>query len=420
MEGLLQPIFSVSEFIEYVNIALGGRQVTVEGEIASFRISQGKWVFFDLKDDQSIVNCFSIAYRLLCALEDGMQVRVTGTPRVHPKSGKFSITADRIELAGIGSLKRAFELTKAKLEKEGIFAPERKRALPRFPSRIGLIASRESAAYTDFMRIMAERWGGCEILLMHVHVQGEQAVQDIVSAIQYFNENDTGIETLALIRGGGSMEDLQAFNTEGVARAIFGSRIPLVSGIGHERDETLSDYAADVRAATPTHAAALIVPDRQEILRIIDANSIYMEESMKNEINRQKQRIEFGIQVIQRVFSAHIHAFHALVEHLYADMRAYEIRLKHMGASLYDQQNLFIMRMEQKIKDAKNNLLSFERNMGNMNPLMVLKRGYGIIRKKGRAISHIQDVSVGDRIDIQLSDGTLPATVSSPQGTLSL
>lgn len=420
MEEILQPVLSVSEFIEYVNIALGGRHVTVEGEITSFRISQGKWVFFDLKDDQSIVNCFSIAYRLECALEDGMKVRVTGTPRVHGKSGKFSITADRIELAGIGSLKRAFELTKAKLEKEGIFAIERKRALPRFPSCIGLIASRESAAYTDFMRIVTERWGGCEVQLIHVHVQGEQAVQDIVSAIQYFNENDIGIEVLALIRGGGSMEDLQAFNTEGVARAVFGSRIPIVSGVGHERDETLADYAADVRAATPTHAAARIVPDRQEIVRIIDAGSVYMEESVKNEMNRQKKQIEFGIQVIQRVFSAHIHEFRALLERLHAVMRAHEIRLKHLSTFLYDQRNLLGMRMEQRVKDIKNNLLSLERNIGNMNPLTVLKRGYGIIRKKGRVISRVQDMSAGDRIDIQLSDGTLPATIASPQGTLPL
>jgi len=419
MQETLQPILSVSEFIEYVNLALGGRQVTVEGEITGFRISQGKWAFFDLKDDQSIVNCFAVAYRLEHALEDGMKIRASGVPRVYGKSGKFSITVDRIELAGIGALKRAFELTKAKLEKEGIFAVERKRLLPRFPLRIGLIASRESAAYTDFMRILTQRWN-CEIYLIHVHVQGEQAVQEIVSAIQYFNENDTGIEVLALIRGGGSMEDLQAFNTESVARAIFGSCVPLISGVGHERDETLADYAADVRAATPTHAASLITPDKQEIIKMVERDSMFMEQRVNNFLREQKQRIEFGMQVIQRVLHAHIHTFREILQRFFSTLQAYEMRVHSMMRSLCENQRMLIFCAEQQMQNRKNTFLSLERTFATMNPFIVLKRGYSIVRKKGRVVHGVGDVQSGNSIDIQFSDGTLLATVDSPQGILPL
>src|SRR3989344_3282465 len=219
-------VFTVSEFIDHINALVATDVHAVEGEISGFNLSQGRWVFFDLKDEkvESKVGCFMMAFKLKTPLEDGMKVRVIGTPKVHEKSGQFRITVEQVELVGEGALKRAFELLKKKLAGEGLFADERKRPIPRFPERIGVIASRESAAFGDF---------------------------------KYFQTAKPRPDVLVLMRGAGSLEDLQAFNSEEVAYAIFGSKIPVVVGVGHERDESIADYVADLRASTPSNAAEL-------------------------------------------------------------------------------------------------------------------------------------------------------------------
>ncbi|HSH31858.1 MAG TPA: exodeoxyribonuclease VII large subunit, partial [Candidatus Saccharimonadales bacterium] len=228
-------IISVKEFIAILNetLAFAYPLVTVEGEVSGFKVNQGKWVFFDLKDEEATLGCFMPLYQLKVPLEDGMKVRVGGTPKL-TKWGKFSFTARTVELAGEGELRRAFEILRAKLEQEGLFAPQRKRALPPFPATIGLITSAQSAAYHDFTKILQARWGGVTVKVADVQVQGAPAPDQIVMAIDYFNQLPLPVEVVVLIRGGGSLEDLQAFNTESVARAVAASRTPMVVGVGHE------------------------------------------------------------------------------------------------------------------------------------------------------------------------------------------
>lgn len=209
----MDKIYSVSEFIDAANELLAF-EVWIEGEVSGFNISQNKWVFFDLKDKEGAkVGCFMGAWTLREAIEDGMKIRVRGVPKLYGKTGRFSITVQEIQLVGEGALHRAFELLKAKLEKEGLFAPERKRKLPRFPARLGLITSREAAAYTDFMRILNNRWSGLEINFFHTQVQGEEAAPQLVLAINYFNKEMPNLDVLVITRGGGGLDDLAAFNS---------------------------------------------------------------------------------------------------------------------------------------------------------------------------------------------------------------
>jgi exodeoxyribonuclease VII large subunit len=274
MENVL---LSVSDFVALTNQTLeyAFPTVQVEGEVAELRISQGKWVSFKLKDDGAVVNCFTALSQMRVPLEDGMRVVVVAAPRLNVK-GYFNLNIRAVKPVGEGSIKKGFELLKAKLEKEGLFALERKRLLPRVPKHIGVITSTESAAYADFMKIINQRWGGLEIDVAHTQVQGLPAPDQMIRAIRYFNSLEVLPEVLVIIRGGGSAEDLSTFNDEPLVRAIAESRIPTMVGVGHEVDHTLADMIADVRAATPTDAAQRLVPDKQEIIRAAQAQANFV------------------------------------------------------------------------------------------------------------------------------------------------
>jgi len=261
-------LLSVSDFVDLTNQTLEYAYpvVQVEGEVAEFKIIQNKWVSFKLKDDAAVVNCFASVYQMRTPLEDGMKVVVVAQPRLNNK-GFFTLNLKAVKPVGEGSIKKGFELLKAKLEKEGLFAPERKRPLPRVPKRVGVIASTESAGYADFIKIINERWGGLQVEVAHTQVQGLPAPDQMIRAIRYFNGLDQLPEVLIIIRGGGSAEDLSTFNDEPLVRAIAESRIPTLVGVGHEVDHTLADMVSDVRAATPTNAAQILVPDKAEIIR---------------------------------------------------------------------------------------------------------------------------------------------------------
>lgn len=264
------PSFSVSEFVAVTNqtLDMAYPTVVIEGEIDSFKVNQGKFVFFNLKDSQSSVGCFMMLFQLRTPLEDGMKVVIKARPKL-TNWGKFSLTVDSVRPLGEGSLKKSFELLKAKLDKEGLFSQDRKRPLPSSIQKVGLICSIESAGYADFIKIAGSRWGGIEFSVHHVQVQGEASPAQIVRAVEYFNAREELMDCLVLIRGGGSLDDLAAFNDEAVVRAVATSRIPTVVGVGHEVDTTLSDLAADVRASTPSNAAEIITPDRGEVLRYV-------------------------------------------------------------------------------------------------------------------------------------------------------
>ena len=263
----MTPRFSVSDFLAVVNQSLevAFSAVEIEGEVASFKVNQNKWVFFDLKDENGSVGCFMSVYGLRTPIADGMKLIVRALPKV-TTWGKFSVTVQSYHPSGEGSLRKGFELLRAKLDKEGLFAPERKRVLPAIPAHIGVISSMQAAGYTDFITILNERWGGMRVDVAHVQVQGEAAADQIIAAIRYFNESEHPPEVLAILRGGGSADDLSVFNDELLVRAIASSRIPTLVGVGHEVDTTLADLAADVRAATPSNAAQIIVPDKREFI----------------------------------------------------------------------------------------------------------------------------------------------------------
>ena len=231
------------------------------GEVASYKVNQGKWVFFDLKDEESSVSCFMSVYQLRVPLEDGMKVVVRGVPKV-TKWGKFSFTVSAIKPVGDGSIKKAFELLKKKLSDEGLFAPEKKRELPKDLTKLGVISSTGAAGYADFVKILNARWGGIHVQVAHTQVQGMDAPDQIIRALKYFNEHSE-VQVIAILRGGGSADDLSCFNDEQLVRAIAASKIPVITGIGHEVDESLADLAADVRASTPSNAAEMLTPDRE-------------------------------------------------------------------------------------------------------------------------------------------------------------
>lgn len=291
----MESIYTVSQFVANCNEQFRGNfaEVLIRGEVASFKVNQGKWVFFDLKDDDSSIGCFMPVWELRVPIEDGMKIVVCGTPKITPW-GKFSFTVSKIRPVGEGSIKKSFEMLKKKLSAEGLFDPAKKRPLPEPLTRIGVISSTGAAGYADFVKILNERWGGLEVQVAHTQVQGLDAPDQIIRALKYFNEH-ADVQVIAILRGGGSADDLAAFNDEKLVREIAASRIPVITGIGHEVDESLADLAADVRASTPSNAAEILTPDRRAIiLRTKDlAGQILLRiENVRNHIQHQKKLLD--------------------------------------------------------------------------------------------------------------------------------
>lgn len=266
------PRFAVSDFLLVTNQALESfGSVEIEGEVASFTVNQQKYIFFDLKDDEGTVSCFMMAWQLRQPIEDGMQVVVRAAPKVTQR-GKFSVTVQEVTPRGEGALRRSFALLKRQLTSEGLFAPERKRPLPLLPTCVGVVSSIQSAGYADFMKVAAERWGGVRFIVAHTQVQGDGAVERMVQALERLQQLPEGPEVIVLLRGGGSADDLRAFDDERLVRAVAMSRVPVLTGIGHETDESLCDLAADQRASTPSNAAQILFPDKQAVVQQLMAD----------------------------------------------------------------------------------------------------------------------------------------------------
>lgn len=387
----MTAVFSVTEYLQQLNNILA-EDAVIEGEVSGFSVSQDKWVFFSLKDkDGSVLECFSMVFWIKNPIEDGMQVRVLGNPKIHEKSGRLRFTAKSILPVGEGSLKRAYELLKKKLKEEGLFSEERKRELPNFPNKIAIIASKESAAYGDFMRIFGNRWGMSEILVFPVTVQGEFAVQEITTAFEMINNlnvNDAP-DVVVLTRGGGSLEDLSAFNNEFVARSVFGCKFPVVVGVGHERDESLCDFVADVRASTPSNAAERIVPDKQEVLK--ELNFIG---------NHWLQIILFKIDSITNTINSvwvglehHASVFVESLKNIFADFID--------AISIIENKYLFISQQ----------LQVYERILTGLNPRVILKKGYAIARISGKILKSVKTVTGGEKLTLELVDGKIESII---------
>ena len=352
--------FSVSQFIDVCNDTLeyAYSNIVIEGEVASFKVNQGKWVFFDLKDDESSLGCFLPLFQLHTPLEDGMKVMVRGIPKL-TKWGKFSFTVKQIMPVGEGSIKKAFELLKAKLAKEGLFDESKKRPIPDNLSKIGVISSTQAAGYADFIKILNERWGGLDVQVAHTGVQGLGAAEQIIRAFKYFNEQ-AEVQVIALIRGGGSADDLAVFNDEALVRAIAASRIPVITGIGHEVDESLADLAADIQASTPSNAAQMLTRDRQAEIRNIRASIQRAKSQIITQINFASTRTLESVQ---------------------------EVKRQVLG----------------RITTELSNLERTQKILAQLNPERVLEQGYAIV--KG-------ELSVGKNINITMQDKLIDATIN--------
>jgi len=361
--------FTVGEFVALLNQTLEYAYpvATITGELANFRVSKGRWVYFDLKDDEATVRFFGTVYQLPGPLEDGMMVVVQGSPRLHNQYG-FSVNVLNIRPAGKGSIKKAAALLEAKLTTEGLFDPVRKRALPYPPAHIGLITSGESAAYRDFVKVLGARWGGLDITLIDVQVQGSAAPAQLVAAIEQFNEHGVPPDVLVLTRGGGSAEDLQAFSTEQVTRAVAASRIPTLVAIGHEVDVSLAELAADVRASTPSNAAELLVPDRRVYLRDLAA--------WRNQLGKDAQNA----------------------------VTAERMHTAERSRALADA-------VLQALSDAERQIGQVRQLLAAYNPQQALERGYALVRKNA-ALAKAAGLAAGDSVVLQFADGTAGATIT--------
>ena len=361
--------YSVSDFVSVFNqtIEYAYPSVVIFGELANFKITKNGWVYFDLKDDYSKLSFFASKYALPGPLEDGMMLKVRGYPKLHPQYG-FSVTATSINPTGTGSIKRLNQLLAAKLEKEGLFSAERKRSLPYPPQRIGLITSMQSAAYADFIKILSDRWTGLYIECIDVMVQGDQAPDEIIRALEHFSSQANPPEVVVLIRGGGSPEDLAAFSNETVTRAVAASRVPTLVAIGHEVDISLAELAADKRASTPSNAAEMLVPDRKAVL--------------ENLIRLPRQ-------------------LNMLIEQ----------KIKRETSSLDETIKLFPMLIDQKLKSLNKSLDDYERLLVALSPKDILKRGYAIVRKDGKVING-RGLTKGSIVAVEMNKANFEAEVT--------
>ena len=372
MEQAKPTIYSVYEFNELVNKTLDKQigMVLVEGEIVNYKINRQQWVTFDLKDEQSIVNCFASVYKIGSSFENGMTVRILAKPRIYVPYGKYSLVIEAVKPIGEGSIQQAFNLLLKKLTEDGLFDTEHKKTLPQYPERIGLITSPEGEAMHDVRKIFKSRWGGFSTYLYPVHVQGDQASTEIIQSIHYFNERFP-VDVIILTRGGGSTEDLLAFNDEQLARAIFASRIPIIAAIGHERDISIAELVADARAATPSHAAQITVPDWQSTNNQLDQVTNRTKTSISNTLSSLSQTLEQQ-----------------------ADKQKNLIKLVLENLSNWHK-------AQQKLLDA-------------LNPTNILKRGYSFttLLDSGTILKSIANIAPGQKLQINLSDGTLYSEVT--------
>lgn len=364
-----EPEFSVSEFVAILNQTLefAYPAVAITGEVANFRVSKNRWVYFDLKDGEASIKCFGTTYQLPAPLEDGMMLVVRGAPRLHPLYG-FSVTVQSMRPVGEGSIKKAAKLLEAKLAAEGLFDEDRKRPLPYPPGHIGLITSGESAAYRDFIKVIGARWGGLKITLIDVQVQGEASPRQVVQAIEQYNGLAVAPDVLVITRGGGSAEDLQSFSTEQVTRAVAASRIPTIVAIGHEVDVSLAELAADQRASTPSNAAELLVPDRRALL---------------TNLKRTHGRMQL---ILERS--------------LYDTRRELDLQ----RTTLHDSTVQLVAGAHEQLALRLQLLRAFD-------PQAALERGYALVRSGKTFIRSGHEVAKGDTITVQLQDAQLTSEV---------
>lgn len=393
-------ILSVSQVNMYIKALLDEipqvKNVYICGEISNFKhYYNSGHMYFTLKDDKSQLKAVmfkSDNYRLKFTPENGMKVICFGQVGVYERDGVYQLYCRDMQPDGVGALTIAFEQLKVQLAEEGLFDEEHKKAIPQYPQKIGVATSKMGAAVEDIKNVISRRYPLCEIIIVPTMVQGESAAQDIADSIRIIDEN-LGVDTIIVGRGGGSLEDLWAFNTETVARAVYSCKTPIISAVGHETDFTICDFVSDMRAPTPSAAAELAVPDIKSLIFQLNNFSVSIEKSLDFKISQ----CETGVKRYKDYFSkSNVDLFYSNIRD---KMAQYNEKLKDSITRIIENQT---------------NILSKNAEMlDNLSPLKILSRGYSVVKnEKSDIVTDSSNVNVGDNVEIILSNGAFKATVN--------
>ncbi len=393
-----QMVFSVSEANNFIKALLDAvpqlQTIFVRGEISNYKCYPSGHHYFTLKDEGSALRCVmfrGMAAKLRFRPENGMKVVAFGRIGVFPRDGGYQLYCSDLSVQGVGDLHVAFEQLKEALGKEGLFDPAHKKPLPKYPRRIAIITSSAGAAVHDMLRILKARWPMSEVVLLPVRVQGAEAPAEIAGALRYANKWKVA-DLIITGRGGGSIEDLWAFNDERVARAIYASDLPVISAVGHEPDVTISDFVADARASTPSNAAEIAVPEQKELRRRLDTLSARMEQSAQKRVKALRERYEaLARSRVLRDPMAFIDDKRLLLD--------------------YTQRKLSALAQAQTAQRAQR-FASLAASLDALSPLKVLGRGYAVARdENGTILRAAEEASVGEMIEVLLGQGSLMCTV---------
>ena len=400
----MPQILSITQINEYIQGKMNAdpmlTQVAVRGEISNYKCYPSGHHYFTLKDEASALKCVMFkgnAMGLRFRPANGMKVIALGRISVYPRDGAYQLYCTAMSVDGVGELYAAFEQLKAKLASKGLFDPEKKKKLPKYPGTIGVVTSSAGAAVHDILRILRKRYPLAQVKLLPVRVQGAEAPDEIAAAIRYANAHRLA-DLLIVGRGGGSLEDLWAFNDERVAYAIYESEIPIISAVGHEPDVTIADYVADLRAATPSNGAELAVPDQEALLQNLDALNGAMAVALSRQLKLAAQRID------ALAASPALRSPTAYLERKEKDLRLLKSRM--------------ISAQERMISASNARFVSCVAKLDAMSPLKVLSRGYAMAQTgNGELLRSIHQVNPGDSILVNISDGTITASVLNTKET---
>lgn len=396
---MAQQVLTITQLNEYIRGKLDAdgllNAVAVKGEISNYKLYPSGHHYFTLKDENSALKCVMFkgnALRLRFRPENGMKIIAMGKVSVFPRDGAYQLYCTAMAMDGVGDLYAAFEQLKKKLAAQGLFDPAHKKPIPKFPGTIGIITSSAGAAVHDMLRILNKRYPLAKVRLLPVRVQGAEAPGEIAAAIHYANRYRLA-DLLIVGRGGGSIEDLWAFNEEIVAHAIYNSEIPVISAVGHEPDVTISDFVADLRAATPSNAAELAVPDRDALTQSLDSMANAMATALNRQIRSHQQHLDMlsRSQALQSPTG-------------YFDQKQRQLELL---------KNRLISAENQNIARSTQRYVALTAKLDAMSPLKVLTRGYSMAQdSRGEVVRSVSQVAPGDTIAISLSDGKILATVT--------
>lgn len=410
-------VTQLTRYIKYkIDNDVNLNEVFLKGEISNFKAHSRGHFYFTLKDETSRINAIMFASntkKIKFMPEDGMKVLVTGKISVFEANGGYQIYVNDMLEDGVGNLYIAFEQLKKKLEQEGLFRKEYKKQIPKIPTRVGVVTAPTGAAIKDIISTIKRRWPLAEIILFPSLVQGENAKEDIVRQIE--KAKDYNLDTLIVGRGGGSIEDLWPFNEEIVARSIFECNIPIISAVGHEIDFTIADFVADLRAPTPTGAAELAVPQKQDVENYLMQLKIRLNKQIQHKININKQKLEevksrYIFQNPIAIYQAKELQFDSIIERLKSSSK---LLITNKEKKFLTIMKSYIIENPLKITEPKKNkYLQIISKLETLSPLLTIKRGYSMTKKDGKVITSTKELKIKDKLEITLTDGTINAEVT--------